>query len=294
MPRFIPPQLATLRPKPPSGADWLHEIKFDGYRSQIHVSAEGTRIFTRKGLDWTKRFTGIAAAWAGAGVDQAVVDGEIVVVVDDRTDFGALQADLAAGRQDRLLFYAFDVLHLDGYDLRQVPLRERKRLLLELIERSGLAAPVLFSEHMDDGATMFAGAEKLGWEGIISKRANAPYRSGDRSDSWQKIKTSKRETFPIVGYVPAMGGIAALHLGKRERDGIRYVGKVGTGFTMKVSADLRRRLDAIENPKAKLTNTFRQPHVRWVEPQLVAEVEYRDVTADGILRHPSFKGLSKD
>lgn len=116
-------------------------------------------------------------------------------MVDDRTDFGALQADLAAGWQDRLLFYAFDLLHLDGYDLRKVPLRERKRLLLELIERSGLAAPVLFSEHMDDGATMFAGAEKLGWEGIISKRADAPYRSGDRSDSWQKIKTSKRERF---------------------------------------------------------------------------------------------------
>ncbi|WP_244550951.1 non-homologous end-joining DNA ligase [Bradyrhizobium sp. Rc2d] len=289
MPGFIQPQLATLKPKPPAGEAWIHEIKFDGYRSQIHVSADGTRIFTRKGLNWTKRFTGIAAAWAGIG--QAVVDGEIVVVVDSRTDFGALQADLAAGRQGRLLYYAFDLLHLDGYDLRKVPLRERKRLLKEMIERTGLGPPILYSDHMDDGVVMFAGAERLRWEGIVSKRADAPYRSGDRSDSWQKIKTARREQFEIVGFVPAMGGIAALHLGKREADGIRYVGKVGTGFTMKVSADLRRRLDALPAPKTKLGT---KRHIRWVEPELVAEVEYRDITGDGLLRHPSFKGLAED
>lgn len=135
MPGFIPPQLATLKAKPPAGDAWLHEIKFDGYRAQIHVSADGSKVYTRSGLNWTKRFTGIAAALASAGIGQAVIDGEIVVVVDTRTDFGALQADLAAGRQDRLLFYAFDLLHLDRHDLRKVPLRERKRLLKELLER---------------------------------------------------------------------------------------------------------------------------------------------------------------
>ncbi|WP_144030722.1 non-homologous end-joining DNA ligase [Bradyrhizobium japonicum] len=271
--------------------DWLHEIEFDGYRSQIHVSADGTRIFTGSGLNWTKRLTSIAAAWAGAGVDRAVVDGEIVVVVDSRTDFGALQADLAAGRQDRMLFCAFDLLHLDGHDLRKMPLRESKRLLRELIERTGLGPPIIYSDHMDDGVAMFAGAEKLNWEGIVSKRSDAPYRSGDRSDSWQKIKTSKRETFPIVGYVPAMGGIAALHVARREGKALRYVGKVGTGFTMKVSADLRRRLDALPAPKTKL---FAKKHIKAVEPTLVAHVEYRDITADGYLRHPSFKGLAED
>ena len=174
-----------------------------------------------------------------------------------------------------------------------MPLLERKRLLRELFDRHGLAAPLLYSEHMDDGAVMFAGAQRLNWEGIVSKRAGAPYRSGDRSDSWQKIKASKRERFPIVGYVPAAGGIAALHLGKLEDGGIRYVGKVGTGFTMKVSADLRRRLDAMETPKSRLTRATKLK-ARWVEPQLVAEVEYRDITADGYLRHPSFKGLADD
>ena len=293
MPGFVPPQLATLKPRPPGGAGWIHEIKFDGYRAQAHVSADGTRIFTRTGLNWTKRFSAIAAELAGAGIGQAIIDGEIVVVVDERTDFGALQAYLAAGRQDRLLFYAFDLLFLDGYDLHRVPLLERKRLLRELFDRHGLAAPLLYSEHMDDGAVMFAGAQRLNWEGIVSKRAGAPYRSGDRSDSWQKIKASKRERFPIVGYVPAAGGIAALHLGKLEDGGIRYVGKVGTGFTMKVSADLRRRLDAMETPKSRLTRATKLK-ARWVEPQLVAEVEYRDITADGYLRHPSFKGLADD
>ncbi|WP_256805795.1 non-homologous end-joining DNA ligase [Bradyrhizobium sp. Bra64] len=291
MPGFIPPQLATLRPKPPAGADWIHEIKFDGYRAQAHVSADGTKVYTRSGLNWTKRFPTIAAELAGAGIDQAVIDGEIVVVVGERTDFGALQADLAAGRYDRMLFYAFDLLHLDGHDLRKVPLRERKRLLQELMQRHKLAAPVLYSEHMDDGVSMFAGAERLNWEGIVSKRADAPYRSGDRSDSWQKIKTSKRETFPIVGFVPAMGGIAALHVARRDGNKLTYVGKVGTGFTMKVSADLRRRLDALPPPKTKL---FAKKHIRAVEPTLVAHVEYRDITADGYLRHPSFKGLAED
>jgi ATP-dependent DNA ligase len=139
----------------------------------------------------------------------------------------------------------------------------------------------------DDGVAMFAGAEKLNWEGIVSKRADAPYRS----DSWQKIKTSEREFFPIVGFEPALGGIAALHVGRREGKKLTYVGKVGTGFTMKVSADLRRRLDALPPPKTKL---FSKRHIKAVEPTLVAHVEYRDITADGFLRHPSFKGLAED
>ena len=189
-------------------------------------------------------------------------------------------------------FISARFLSLDGHDLRKVPLLERKRLLRGLFD-TGLAAPIVYSDHMDDGAAMFAGAVKLNWEGIVSKRADAPYRSGDRSDSWQKIKTSKRESFLIVGYVPAMGGIAALHLGKREGKDLRYVGKVGTGFTMRVSADLRRRLDAIETPKSRLTGA-KKPKARWVEPSLIAEVEYRDITADGYLRHPSFKGLAED
>lgn len=144
---------------------------------------------------------------------------------------------------------------------------------------------------MDDGAAMFAAAEKLNWEGIISKRADAPYRSGDRSDSWQKIKTSRREQFHIVGFVPALGGIAGLHVARRESKNLTYVGKVGTGFSYKTSADLRRRLDALPPPKVKLAM---KRHIRTVEPKLIANVEYRDITSDGYLRHPSFKGLAED
>ncbi|MCC8962478.1 ATP-dependent DNA ligase [Bradyrhizobium sp. Pear76] len=289
MPGFIAPQLDSLKPKPPTGDRWIHEIKLDGYRSRAHVVGSKARIFTRKGLDWTKRFAAIADALAALRVDQAIIDGDFVVVVDERTDFGALQADLAAGRQDRLLFYAFDLLYLDGYDLRRVPLLERKRALKRLFENAGLAAPVLYSEHLEaDGA-----AKRLNWEGIISKRADAPYRSGDRSDSWQKVKTSVRGEFPIVGFIPGVGGISALYLGKREGKDLRYVGKVGTGFSRVVSADLRKRLDAIATPKQKLTKPVRKPKARWVEPSLIADVEYRDVTDDGSLRHPSFKGLVK-
>jgi bifunctional non-homologous end joining protein LigD len=176
MPGFIQPQLATLKPRPPAGEAWIHEIKFDGYRAQVHVSDAGTKIFTRKDLNWTKRFTAIAAEFGGAGLSQAIIDGETVAVVDERTDFGALQADLAAGRQDRLLFYAFDLLYLEGFDLRRSPLIERKRILKSLYDETRLTAPVLYSEHMQtDGAEMFEAARRMNLEGIVSKRIDAPY-----------------------------------------------------------------------------------------------------------------------
>jgi bifunctional non-homologous end joining protein LigD len=227
MPAFIPPMLATLKPKPPTGSAWIHEIKFDGYRAQAHVGQAGTKIFTRSGLNWTKKFTSIAAALAELQADEAVIDGEIVVVVDQRTDFGALQADISVGRQDRMLFYAFDLLHLDGHDLRKVPQIERKRLLENLLK--GVKPPIVYSEHLHDGVAMFAGAEKLNWEGIVSKKADGPYRSGDRSDSWQKIKISKREQLHIVGFVPAIGGIAALHVARKEGREMRYWEKSAPG-----------------------------------------------------------------
>ncbi|WP_245264950.1 non-homologous end-joining DNA ligase [Rhodopseudomonas sp. AAP120] len=292
MPGFVQPQLATLRTRPPSGAGWIHEIKLDGYRGQAHVGPQGTRIYTRGGHDWSKMFAPLVAALSDAAVDEAVIDGEIVVVVDERTDFGALQADLAARRADRMLFYAFDLLHLDGYDLGPVPLTERKRLLKGLFDR-GLEPPVVYSDSMDDGEAMFDGAGRLGWEGIVSKRADAPYRSGDRSLDWQKIKTSKREHLVIVGYVPATGGIAALHVARRDGDSLVYAGKVGTGFSVKVGADLRRRLAEIETAAPPIAKPPPRHRPRWVRPVMSADVEYRDITASGHLRHASFKGLAK-
>jgi bifunctional non-homologous end joining protein LigD len=259
----------------------------------VHLDRGRVRIFTRKGLDWTKRFSAIADVFAGIPVERAIIDGEIVVIEDERTNFGALQAELAAGRQDRLLFYAFDLLYLEGFDLRKAAQIERKRILKSLYDETGLAAPVLYSEHLEtDGAEMFEAARRMNLEGIVSKRVDAPYRS-DRTEAWLKIKTSQREKFPIVGFIPAPGGIAALYLGKREGKELRYVGKVGTGFSRATSADLRKRLDALATPKSKLTRPVRKPKATWVDPQLIADVEYRDITSEGYLRHSSFKGLAK-
>ena len=175
MPGFIKPQLATLKSKAPKGEQWLHEIKYDGYRVQVHINAGKKKVFTRNGLDWTKRFSVIAGALDIPG--QAIIDGEVVVVHEGRTNFSELQAELAAGRQDRLVYYAFDLLWRDG-DLRKLPQIERKQTLVDLIGENDVDLPVLYSEHLTgDGQEMFEHAAKLNWEGIISKRADAPYRS---------------------------------------------------------------------------------------------------------------------
>jgi bifunctional non-homologous end joining protein LigD len=212
MPGFIKPQLATLKSKAPKGPQWLHEIKYDGYRLQIHLNKGKKKVFTRNRLDWTKRFSVIAGALDLPG--QAIIDGEAVVIKDGRTNFSELQAELAAGRQDRLVFYAFDLLYLNGYDLRAARQVERKGALENLLEE--IEPPVLYSEHLvGDGQEMFEHAAKLNWEGIISKNADAPYRS-DRNEAWLKIKTVQKGKFPVIGFVKDPTGVAALYLGKRE------------------------------------------------------------------------------
>ena len=182
MPGFIKPQLASLRPKAPKG-DWLHEIKYDGYRVQLHTNAGRKKAFTRNGHDWVKRFSSIAASLDISG--QAILDGEVVVVHDGRTNFSELQAELAAGRQDRLVFYAFDLLWRNG-DLRTLPQIERKQMLVELLGKNDIDLPILYSEHLTgDGQEVFEHAAKLNWEGIVSKRADAPYRP-ERTEAWVK------------------------------------------------------------------------------------------------------------
>ena len=197
MPGFVPPQLASLRSMPPAGDNWLHEIKYDGYRLQIHLDKGRVTIRTRTGLDWTKRFSAIAAAF-DIPVDRAIFDGEVVAVKDGRTNFSELQAALAAGRQEALTFNAFDLLFLEGFDLRDAPLIERKRILKELLDETGVSGPILYADHLvSDGPLLFAHACKLGFEGIISKKADAPYRS-ERSDAWIKVKCVQRAKFPVV------------------------------------------------------------------------------------------------
>jgi len=290
MPGFIKPQLATLKTKAPKGDLWLHEIKYDGYRIQVHLNRGRKKVFTRNGLDWSKRFTEIAGALAIPA--EAIIDGEVVVVHEGRTNFSELQAELAANRQGRLVYYAFDLLWRNG-DLRKLPQIERKQLLLDLLGENDVELPVLYSEHLTgDGQKMFEHAAKLNWEGIISKRADATYRS-ERGEAWVKVKTVQREKFPVVGFVKDPSGVAALYLGKQEGKELRYMGKVGTGWSRTVSSQIRKQLDTVVRPKSKLTKAIKKPKATWVEPKFFADVEYRDITSEGLLRASSFKGLTR-
>ena len=178
-------------------------------------------------------------------------------------------------------------------DLRKLPQIDRKQALLDLIGENNIDAPIIYSEHLiGDGQEMFEHAAKLNWEGIISKRADAPYRS-ERTEAWQKIKTIHKGKFPVVGFVKDPTGVAALYLGKREGNELVYMGKVGTGWSRTVSSQIRKQLDTVVSPKSKLTKSISTPKATWVEPAFVADIEYRDITSEGLLRQSSFKGLKR-
>jgi bifunctional non-homologous end joining protein LigD len=216
-----------------------------------------------------------------------------VVVHEGRTNFSELQAELAGGSQDRLLYYAFDLLWLDGQDLRKTSQLARKELLKELFDNHGFEPPALYSEHAEgDGQDLFEAAARLNFEGIVSKRVVAPYRS-ERTEAWWKVKTVQREKFPVVGFVKDPTGVAALYLGKKDGKELVYMGKVGTGWSRTVSSEIRKKLDTVASPRSKLTKPVRKPKATWVEPMFYADVEYRDITSEGLLRASSFKGLSR-
>jgi bifunctional non-homologous end joining protein LigD len=216
----------------------------------------------------------------------------VVVIHEGRTNFSELQAELAAGHQDRLQFYAFDLMYLNGRDLRKTPQIERKELLKALFDEHGLESPVLYSEHLTgDGQQIFEAAAKLNY-GIASKKADAPYRS-ERTEAWLKVKAVQTGKFPVIGFDKDPTGVAALYLGKREGNDLVYMGKVGTGWSRTVSSQIRKQLDTVVSPKSKLTKKIRQPKATWVEPMFYADVEFRDITSEGPLRQSSFKGLSR-
>jgi bifunctional non-homologous end joining protein LigD len=243
-PGFIAPALATLRGTVPAGARFVHELKLDGYRVQAHLYEGRVALFTRSGFDWTKRFATIATDVACMPADTLVMDGEIISADETgRPNFSALQEDLKPGRHDRFVYYAFDLLHLDGLDRRAAPLVERKRSLASLLAEARPNAPrILYSEHFEDGADLYARAGAMGLEGIVSKRADAPYRSG-RGETWLKVKCLKRERFVVVGFAPeGPSGIAKLRLARREGHALIYVGRVGTGWDRKTAAAIRRAL----------------------------------------------------
>jgi DNA polymerase-1 len=291
-PGFVAPCLPALVETAPSGEAWVHEIKFDGYRLQLHVDEGRPSLFTRNGYDWTRRFVRIAAAARRLPVNRAVIDGEVIVQdASGRSDFAALVRDLEDGRGDRFVFYAFDLLHLDGFDLAVAPLVERKRVLAALLAESG-AGPIAYSQHLDvEGPEMFARAVAMGLEGIVSKRREAPYRSG-RSRSWVKTKSVRREELVVVGYAARGGSFMSLHVGRRSGRHLVYAGQVGTGFSRATAAKLAARLRGMEiDAPTALAVPAVTANDRWVRPELAATVAYREVTDEGLLRHASFEGL---
>lgn len=300
LPTFHQPCLATLVEQPPSGEDWLHEVKFDGYRVQALVSQGKVALMTRSGLDWTERFAGpVTEALAKLPCDDAAIDGEIIVPDDNgAASFSALQLALSEGRTGALILYGFDILSLDGEDLTGEPLLARKERLEHLLEGADEHGPLRFSEHfVEPGKTMLRHACRLGLEGIVSKRVDAPYRSG-RGRDWVKSKCTQRQEFVIAGYVPSGAAgreLGSILVGYREGGKLVPAGRVGTGFTRRVATDLKAKLDA----QASKTSAFegkpgRERGIVWVEPTLVAEIEFRAWTASHVLRHASFLGLRED
>jgi bifunctional non-homologous end joining protein LigD len=296
-PGFIEPCHPTPREEGPSGGRWIHEIKFDGYRTQAHLRSGRPAMYTRRGHDWTRRFQPIADALAKLPAADLILDGE-AVVADSRgiPDFGLLHADLAASRGDRLLYYAFDLLYLDGLDLRGARLAERKRVLAELL--AGTSERILYAEHLEgDGAEIQERACAMGLEGIVSKQQDAPYRSG-RVESWIKVKCGKRDAFPIVAFVEKLGAkprrIASFYVGRRAGDRLLYAGKVRGGFTGVEARTLRERLDPFIRTDSPLSEPVKKPKATWVEPVIEAEVAYSTLTENNLLREAVFKGLRKD
>jgi bifunctional non-homologous end joining protein LigD len=300
MPAKIEPQLATLVEAVPKGEEWVHEIKFDGYRCLCHVKDGECRVITRNGKDWTDRFAPVARAAGDLPVRQAILDGEVVVLdPNGTTSFQALQNALTENRDRDLVYFAFDLLHLDGYDLRKAPLLARKEALGRLLGPA--KGTIRYSDHVQGGGEGFyRQACDFALEGIIAKRGDLPYHGG-RNKDWLKIKCLKRQEFVIVGFTNPEGsrvGLGALWLAVNDGQGnLVSAGKVGTGFDGKLLRDLRKRLDKITIPKPAFQNPPRGAEARrshWVEPKLVAEVAFTEWTRDGILRHPTFQGLRED
>lgn len=303
------PQLATLVKSAPGGDEWIHEIKFDGYRILAFLKNGKARLVTRNGNDWTAQFHTIARAIEKLKMREAILDGEVVLPgVNGATDFQALQNAMSSRRHDDLVFYAFDLLHLNGYDLTKATTIDRKRVLLGSLKNSKdklAARHVRYSEHFEqDGADVLKSACSLKLEGIISKLRDAQYTFG-RNENWVKAKCIQRQEFVIGGYTDPEGGrshFGALLVGipadsKSGGNKLRFAGKVGTGFSNKSLEDLWKRMRPLEQSECPFTNpptaSWRK-RAHWVKPFLVGEVEFTEFTSDGKLRHPSFQGLRED
>ncbi|HEY3317601.1 MAG TPA: DNA ligase D [Coriobacteriia bacterium] len=302
MPRFVQPELATLVKSAPDGEQWMHEVKFDGYRAVSRIENGRVEMHSRNDKDWTGHYGPIAEELAKLPVRSAMLDGEVVVQLENgRTDFQSLQYDLGSGKTGRLLYYVFDLLYLDEYDLTGVPLAQRKKALKLLLARAGAGGRLRYAEEVRGrGPSFFERACTYGLEGIVSKNAESVYRPGVRGSEWLKTKCLQEQEFVIVGWTPPSGtriGFGALLLAVHEPHGkLRYIGKVGTGFSDTFLGDFGGKLRGIGVPGPTVDRGGeRAPkESRWVEPRYVAEVAFEEWTNQGGIRQPSFKGLRED
>jgi bifunctional non-homologous end joining protein LigD len=298
LPDFIAPELALQSETPPAGQGWLHELKLDGYRIQARKDGDRVQLLTRTGLDWTHRMKTIAALVAALPVEKAILDGEVVVLAENgTTSFADLQAAFQEGEKKPLTYFVFDLLHLNGHSMRGLPLSERKNMVARVVEGSGEF--LRFSEHIvGGGGEVFKRACELHAEGIVSKRAASKYSSG-RSGDWLKLKCVHEQEFVIGGFtLPSNGshGVGALLLGYYDEGKLIYAGRTGTGFTQKTHRVLRDQLDELRqktSPFQKVPAEAQRGAI-WVQPKLVAQVNFATWTADNLVRQASFKGLRED
>lgn len=303
-PTTFRPQLAETAKVPPEGDDWIHEVKYDGYRLICIIASGMVRLLTRNGHDWTDRFPSLIPPLSRLPIDNAILDGEVTVLDAAGTpDFGALQSAFKRADRAGFVYFLFDITHAGGHDLTRATLTDRKAYLQRLLRATPeIESTLRFSDHIvGRGPVVAQEASKHGMEGIISKRADSKYRAGRRSADWLKVKFVNREEFIIGGYTQAKGartGFGALLVGRYDEGGrLVYCGRVGTGFSEATLAELGSRMESIRQAASPFANPPTGADARgvsWIEPALIAEIEYGSWTHDSMLRHPVFVALRQD
>jgi bifunctional non-homologous end joining protein LigD len=292
--------LATLARQVPKGDSWLFEMKFDGYRMQAAIAGDLVRCYSRNGHDWTQPFGYVVPALSRLTKGTALIDGELCAMDEHgRTNFTLLKNSLD-GRKP-VMFYAFDLLELDGEDIARLPQLERKQRLEALLANVPADAPTAYSEHIvGQGEDVLKAMRDGGHEGVIAKSPTARYYGGDRSTAWLKVKCVQRQEFVVVGWRPpdyGVDNVRGLFLATYENGELVYRGGVGTGFTDKLRRQTWEVLQLIRSETPLRIKGMPRPEARvcrWVQPRLLAEVEFTEITPDGLIRHPSFKGLRED
>lgn len=300
LPAFLQPQKAQLRRALPASGDWLYEVKYDGYRAQAAVAGDRLRVYSSSGFDWTgKQFAWLVPAFRELAPGPLLIDGEVCALDDNgRPDFSRLKVSLDG--KHPLVFYAFDLLVTDDEDLTRLPLVERKARLEAVLARLPADSPIQYSWHTPDGAKLLKAMRENHMEGVVAKQPASTYAPGDRSDAWLKIKTTQRQEFVVIGWRPPEYGpddVRGLFLATYEDGELLYRGGVGTGFTNRMRSDVLGVLQLIRTDKPPQVTGMPRAEARvarWVEPRLLAEVDFAEITSDGLIRHPSFKGLRED